>query len=108
MKAVLLPRSIHQLVAEEAARRGTTATALMLTAISVTHDQLPKALRVTDEPAQGAFDIPQDRASHEAKIQTTLRLTDRQLEVINELVTTTATNRSKVFTVAIRLYLLGQ
>jgi hypothetical protein len=105
-KAVQLPRSIHRRVTDEAVRRGTTATALMLMAINSTHQRLPEALRRQTHQASGAlFDIPQDRAGQEPTVQTTLRMTDVQLDVINELVTANSTNRSRLFGTAIALFL---
>ena len=106
-KAVQLPRSVHQRVTEEAARRGTTATALMLTAINSTYHLLPDALRKTTRPVGSLFDIPQDRLTQEPTVQTTLRMTDAQLEAINALVTVNSTNRSRLFGVAINLFLDG-
>ena len=104
-KALQLPRSVHGRVAQEAARRGTTATALMLTAINLTYNRLPDALRETQRPAGTLFDIPQARSSQEPTVQTTLRMTDAQLQAINQLVASNATNRSRLFTVAISLFL---
>ena len=104
-KAVQLPRSVHRRVTEEAVRRGTTATALMLTAINSTYHLLPDALRETQRPAGSLFDIPQDRLAQEPTVQTTLRMTDAQLEAINGLVTANSTNRSRLFGVAISLFL---
>lgn len=104
-KAVQLPRSIHRQVTAEAARRGTTATVLMLTAINSTYHLLPTALRDTQPPAGGLFDVPQDRVRQEPTVQTTLRMTDAQLDAINELVAANATNRSRLFSTAIGLYL---
>lgn len=106
-KAVQLPRSVHRRVTEEAARRGTTGTALMLTAINSTYRLLPAALRERQRPAGSLFDIPQDRLAQEPTVQTTLRMTDTQLEAINELVTANSTNRSRLFGVAISLFLDG-
>ncbi len=105
-KALQLPRSVHRRVTEEAARRGTTATALMLMAVNSTHQQLPDALRRQTQQSGGVlFDIPQDRAGQEPTVQTTLRMTDAQLDAINELVAANSTNRSRLFGTAIALFL---
>lgn len=105
-KALQLPRSVHRRVTEEAARRGTTATALMLMAVNSTYQQLPEALRrKTQQSGAVLFDIPQDRAGQEPTVQTTLRMTDAQLEAINELVAANSTNRSRLFGTAIELFL---
>ena len=105
-KALQLPRSVHRRVTEEAARRGTTATALMLMAVDSTYQQLPEALRRKTQQSSGVlFDIPQDRAGQEPTVQTTLRMTDAQLEAINELVAANSTNRSRLFGTAIELFL---
>jgi len=105
-KALQLPRSVHRRVTEEAARRGTTATALMLMAVNSTYQLLPEALsRKTQQSGGVLFDIPQDRAGQEPTVQTTLRMTDAQLEAINELVAANSTNRSRLFGTAIELFL---
>lgn len=104
-KAVQLPRSVHRRLTEEASVRGTTATALMLTAINSTYHLLPEALRETQRPVGSLFDIPQDRLAQEPTVQTTLRMTDAQLDAINGLVTANSTNRSRLFGVAISLFL---
>lgn len=105
-KALQLPRSVHRRVTEEAARRGTTATALMLMAVNSTYQLLPDALR-RQRQTSGAvlFDIPQDHAGQEPTVQTTLRMTDAQLEAINGLVAANSTNRSRLFATAIKLFL---
>lgn len=106
-KAVQLPRSIHRRLTEEASHRGTTATALMLTAVNSTYHLLPDAVggAAANRPTGGLFDIPQDRALQEPTVQTTLRMTDAQIEAIDELVKAISTNRSRLFATAVTLYL---
>ncbi|HEX3825672.1 MAG TPA: hypothetical protein VHV82_00240 [Sporichthyaceae bacterium] len=102
-----IPRSLHQRLHRTAIARSTTATALMLAAINSTHDRLGEAL--TPQPAQAdsgsLFDIPQVRAAVEPTVQTTIRITDRQLEAIITLCRTHEANRSLLIATALRLYL---
>lgn len=106
--ALYLPRSLHQQLKTEAADRTTTATALILAAVNATHGKVGERL---DEdrrvPADGAdlFEIPQARRVAEPTAQTTIRVTDAQLQAITELAATLDTNRSQLITAALRLYL---
>jgi hypothetical protein len=104
---VYIPRSLHQRLHRAAIARSTTATALMLAAINSTHDRLGEALAVQTEPADSGslFDIPQVRAAAEPTVQTTIRITDRQLEAIVALGRTHDINRSLLIATALRLYL---
>ena len=104
--ALYLPRSMHKRVAEQASARGTTRTALILTAVNRTHSRLAPAL-ASEERAGGGdlFDIPQRKTVKEPSVQTTIRVTDRQIAAIDELVTQNATNRSRLIATALTLYL---
>ncbi|HEY1819483.1 MAG TPA: hypothetical protein VGG83_06110 [Trebonia sp.] len=104
---VYIPRSLHQQLHRTATDRATTATALMLAAINHTHDRLGEALTPQTEPADSGslFDIPQVRAAAEPTVQTTIRITDRQLEAILTLSRAHDINRSLLIATALRLYL---
>ncbi len=86
---VYLPRSLHERVHLVAAEQETSATALILLAVSRNHDRVAEALAAAlreDDRAGGLFDIPQAKRAVEATVQTTIRVTDPQLETLNELV----------------------
>jgi hypothetical protein len=105
--AVYLPRSTHQAVAHKAETTGTSRSALILAAVNATHEYLGPAL-TDDQPDSGGgelFDIPQRRAPSELTVQTSIRVTDRQLQAIDALVVRHETNRSRLLTAALRLYL---
>lgn len=106
--AVYLPRSVHQHLAQRSDTTGTTRTALILTAVNATHEHLGAALG-KDRPDSGGvddlFEIPQRRAPSELNVQTSIRVTDHQLQVIDTLAARHETNRSKLLTTALKLYL---
>jgi hypothetical protein len=107
-KAFNLPRSIHRRLSDHAATENTTQTALILTALNQTHEELAAVLAAqhTDAPYGGElFDIPQRKRDREPTVQTTIRLTDRQLEAIDGLVTKFGTNRSQLVSAALSIYL---
>jgi hypothetical protein len=105
---VYLPRSTHQAVAEKAEAAGTTRTALILAAVNATHEDLGAAPG-DDEHVEGGggdlFDIPQRKAPSELTVQTSIRVTDRQLKAIDDLVARHGMNRSRLLTKALKLYL---
>ncbi len=106
--AVYLPRSLHQQLRQEAAVRDTTATALLLAAVNGTHERVGDALAQSVETSGGdrnLFDIPQSRRPGEPTVQTTIRVTDGQHQVLNNLASTHGVNRSQLITTALRLYL---
>lgn len=109
-RVVYLPRSIFQALAERAQADNTTRTALLLNAVNATHPALAEAL-VADaaqwsvRAAGDLFDVPQSRRPAEPTVQTTVRLTDHQLQVLDDLSAQHRTNRSKLLTVALQLYL---
>ena len=109
IKAVNLPRSLHRELGRQSAARGTTQTALILTAINETHARLAVVLAAEGTRAEGEsgelFDIPQVRAGgKEPYVQTTIRITDRQFDVIDRLVAELGTNRSRLVTEALTMY----
>jgi len=109
--AVYLPRSIHQAVAQKAEAEGTTRTALILAAVNATHKDLATAPGDDDRvDGEGGdlFDIPQRKAPSELTVQTSIRVTDRQLNAIDDLVANHGLNRSRLLTKALKLYLNSQ
>jgi hypothetical protein len=107
--AVYLPRSTHQAVAEKAEAAGTTRTALILAAVNATHKDLGVAPGGDDHvDGEGdLFDIPQRKAPSELTVQTSIRVTDRQLKAIDDLVARHGMNRSRLLTEALKLYLVA-
>ncbi|AZI59238.1 hypothetical protein EH165_14915 [Nakamurella antarctica] len=104
--SVYLPRSAHETLARVAADRKLTHTALMLLAINVTHSRLAELLnRDSASPKGDLFEIPQRTTESEPSIQTTIRVTDAQLDAIDGLALKFDSNRSKVTAAAICLYL---
>jgi hypothetical protein len=103
---VYIPRSLHQRLRTAATNQATTATALILAAINRTHGQLAQALIPAKETdGHALFDIPQVRRDSEPTMQTTIRITDRQLDAIVDLTNTHGVNRSRLIATALRLYL---
>jgi len=105
--SVYLPRTLHRTLHEEAARRSTTATATMLTAVSATHATLERALPDSRESvAEGLFDIPQARQkSAEPRVATTIRVTDAQHQALTALTARYGVSRSEVISAALRIHL---
>ena len=106
--SVYLPRTLHRTLHEEAARRSTTATATMLTAVSATHATLEGALPDSREEsvAEGLFDIPQARQkSAEPRVATTIRVTDAQHQALTALTARYGVSRSEVISAALRIHL---
>ena len=109
--AVYLPRSTHQAVAQKAEATATTRTALILAAVNATHNDLGAATGDDDHVDGGGgdlFDIPQRKAPSELTVQTSIRVTDRQLKAIDDLVARYGMNRSRLLTKALKLYLGGR
>lgn len=110
--AVYLPRSVHQQLKTAAAAGATTATALILAAVNATHGRVGGLLEEDRELAAGSagggtdlFEIPQARKAAEPTVQTTIRVTDAQLQAITELAATHDANRSQLITASLRLHL---
>jgi hypothetical protein len=110
--AVYLPRSVHQQLKTEAAAGATTATALILAAVNATHGRVGDLLDEDRESTAGLagggtdlFEIPQARRVAEPTVQTTIRVTDAQLQAITELAATHDANRSQLITASLRLHL---
>jgi len=105
--AMQLPRSVHRALQARAADQGTTATALILTAVNATHRALDGPLSQESHAAKDGqlFDVPQERRAEEPYVATTIRVTDAQYEALAELETRYAASRSAVITAALRLHL---
>jgi hypothetical protein len=111
IKSIYLPRSLHQRLGEQAIARKTTRTALILTAINQTHSRLGSYLAAGSPSASRTggddlFDIPQDKKDTEPAVQTTIRVTDRQHQAIENLVEVLGANRSQLVAAALSLYLV--
>ena len=105
---VYLPRAVHQRLSAQADRDGTTRTALILAAVNATHERLDEFLAAddtTDGNPGDLFDVPQRRARPEPTMQTSIRVSDAQLEALDRLAATHATNRSRILTAALTGYL---
>lgn len=105
--SVYLPRSLHRASAAAAAAQGTTRTALILRALNSTHELIGAELAGASTGGADLFDIPQDRAAAEPQAQTTIRVTDAQLAVLQRLAARHGVNRSKLVATALRLHLPG-
>jgi predicted transcriptional regulator len=105
--SIYLPRSLHQRLGERAEAEGSTRTALILIAINRTHDTIGSALDPRPAGGDGAdlFDIPQRTARKEPSVETTIRVTDRQLAAIDNLATDHGANRSRLISAALQMYL---
>lgn len=106
-KQVYLPRSLHQRCLAVATERSTTMTALVLQAVNATHQRLDDVLRPDVDTASPGdlFAIPQANVPSEPSVQTTMRLTDQQLAVLDDLARRYQTKRSRLLAAALRLYL---
>ena len=110
--AVYLPRSVHQQLKTTAAAGATTATALILAAVNATHGRVGDLIEEDRDSSAGPsgggtdlFEIPQARKAAEPTVQTTIRVTDAQLQAITELAATLDANRSQLITASLRLHL---
>ena len=104
--SIYLPRSLHQRLGQRADVDGSTRTALILTAINRTHDTIGSALNPDrDGTASDLFDIPQRAARKEPSVETTIRVTDRQLDAIDNLAAEHRVNRSRLISAALQVYL---
>lgn len=105
---IRLPRSVHQTLCTRAAERGMTQVAAILTAVSKTHTELDSQLAKSQPPAAWTgelFDIPQLRAPAEPVVQTSIRVTDAQLEALEALSEHYGVHRSHIITAALELWM---
>jgi hypothetical protein len=78
----------------------------MLMSVNETHTRLPELLAQEPAPRGALFDVPQARAPKlEPDTQTSLRVTDQQLAVLDALAAEHQTNRSKVLAAAVDVFL---
>jgi len=117
--AVYLPRSLHQALRLEAARANTTATALMLAAVNRTYERITEGLALDGSEGEATefspssvasrdlFTVPQARRATEPTVQTTIRVTDSQHQVLNTLAAEHGIARSTLLAAALRLYIAG-
>ena len=104
--SIYLPRSLHQRLGQRADADGRTRTALILMAVNHTHDSIGTALNPESaDTGSELFDIPQRTARKEPSVETTIRVTDRQLAAIDNLVGEHGANRSRLISVALQTYL---
>ena len=104
--SIYLPRSLHQRLGQRADADGRTRTALILMAVNHTHDSIGTALNPESaDTGSELFDIPQRTARKEPSVETTIRVTDRQLAAIDNLVAEHGANRSRLISVALQTYL---
>jgi hypothetical protein len=106
--ALYLPRSLYRTVGKHAESHSTTRTAVILTAVNHTHHQLSRELVADSPAARGGgdlFDIPQERTEKEPSVQTSIRVTDQQLDAMDSLARKLETNRSRLIATALSLYL---
>lgn len=104
-----LPRTVHHQLGAAATERGTTRTALILTAVNNTHHRLAAAM-TSPPPAsptgnRDLFAVPQNKPNPEPSVQTTIRITDAQHAAITALVAEHGTNRSRLVNTALQLHL---
>lgn len=106
---VYLPRTLAEQLADAASAAGLTRTAFLLKAVNATHAKIVDAEQETGRPEQAAgdlFAVPQaDRTSRPPSVQTTTRVTDEQLAVLNRLATQVGVHRSRVIAASLEMYL---
>jgi hypothetical protein len=102
---VYLPRSTYRRLQVEAERRQMSRTALLLIAVNEMHDRLPELLAEAPLPRGALFDVPQARAPKvEPNTQTSIRVTDQQLSILEALGKQHGTTRSRVLAAAFDAY----
>lgn len=102
---VYLPRSTYRRLQVEAESRQLSRTALLLISVNEVHDRLPDLLAETPRPKGALFDVPQARApKEEPNTQTSIRVTDQQLSILEALAKQYGTTRSRVLCAAFDAY----
>jgi hypothetical protein len=108
-RSIYLPRTLHKNATVFAKQNDTTVTALVLEAVNEVHTELGSyfAARAAAPKRPGdLFAVPQRKnKAGERTFQTTIRVTDEQLSVLDELASTHAVDRSKLVSSALRLYI---
>ncbi len=108
-RSIYLPRTLHKNATTFARDNDTTVTALVLDAINEVHSELG-AYFVAQAPSNRKpghlFAVPQKKGkAGERTFQTTIRVTDEQLVVLDELASAYTVDRSKLVSAALRLYI---
>lgn len=108
-RSIYLPRTLHKNATAFAKENDTTVTALVLDAVNEVHGELGAyfvAQAPSDRKPGHLFAVPQKKGkAGERTFQTTMRVTDEQLVVLDELASAHAVDRSKLVSVALRLYI---
>lgn len=103
--SLYLPRSVYQRLLTEAEQRQMSRTALLLTSVNEVHELLPELLAEKPAPRGPLFDVPQARAAkEEPNTQTSMRVTDQQLTILEALAKQHNTTRSRVLAAAFVAY----
>lgn len=98
--AVYMPRSVHQAMAQAAKDNAVSQATFMLQAVNTHHRNL--AQHLPGPPVGDLFAVPQARRKTEPVAQTSMRVTDQQLEALNRLADQLRANRSHVIVAALR------
>lgn len=112
-RQVYLPRSTHAQAKAYAAESGIPVTEMIVTALSDMHAALPAFLRQErmrdDASAAGElYAIPQRARRNrnpDRQVQTSIRVTDQQLIVMDDLATRHGVNRSKLLAICLQMWL---
>lgn len=113
---VYLPLSVKERLRAAAQAAGTTYTSLTLDAIDATHTRLDDLLG-TSRPLGGPrhpgslFGMPipaAERRNHEARVQVSVRLLRRDIDVLDELAARHQVSRSGLITAALAAHLTQQ
>ncbi len=109
-RTVYLPRSVHRAANRWVRnRREVSWTTLILDALNETHLELSAFFAAAEPAGRSATDLftmPQrSKSASEPSFQITVRLTDEQLDVIDQLSSRHNVTRSRLLAAAVRLYL---
>lgn len=100
-----MAREVHRRGKERAAQRGETFALFILQAVNAHHGHILDGHDAPNEQAGGLFSVPQAARSKDSKVQTSMRITDGQLDAIGDLCKKTGMDRGEVFSAAVRLEL---
>ena len=108
-RSVYLPRTLHKNATAYARSNKTTMTVVLLDAVNTVHGELGAYFKAAAVPVMRSgdlFAVTQKRAKRaEPSVQATVRLTDEQLLVLDQLAAHYGVDRSKLVSAAGRLYL---
>ena len=94
-----IPRDVHIAAMQSAKSTGTTLTAWLLNALNSHHGELEQRLARAAEGGGGLFAVPQQQTSR-PRVQSTMRITDEQYDVMERLADQLNTTRSGLLTAA--------